>query len=712
LRALGLGLLTEEEQEQLGTHLEECPECCDVLEHRDDPIFIRLRDRGGVAWEGGEEPPADAAARRTPADLDMADTKGGLCLAGVRGQNAETDLTSLFQPAQAPDELGRLGPYRILKMLGRGGMGAVFVAEDCRLRRTVALKVMLPAIACQADARERFLREARMTAALEHDHIVSIYQIDEAHGVPFIAMPLLKGATLEDRLSPHEPLDVPQVLKIGREIAKGLAAAHERGLLHRDIKPGNIWLEEREAETEITSQPGSDASALAGEFRVKLLDFGLARPAAGGEPISHLGMVVGTPAYMAPEQARGEAIDGRADLFSLGVVLYRLCTGQLPFPGNNPMEVLMALASRVPPPPHTVNTAIPPALSALVMQLLEKDAGKRPASGREVVARFQQIEASLPPPAELPPGRPRPRHRRSSGVTAVVGFLALGTVALWLAATVLRIETPEGTLVVQINDPDLFVSVHDDGKAIVHERSTKREFAVRLEKGEIHVFDKDGQQLLVTKEFHLRRGDRKTLEVTREELGAARTGLAEGLPWEAQWKPLFNGKDLTGWKYHPQLPGDWAVEDGLLVGSGRKGLLFSERGDFANFYLRIEARINAEGDSGVFFWTPFELNGGSDPTEWHEAQINNGGRGSQTGSLDGQGRICHVREAPARPDEWFVLELLTIGNQVSSKVNGKPAAQIRYAEAKKGHLALQVHGPTTRVQFRKIEIKELAAAAP
>jgi serine/threonine protein kinase len=710
LRALRLGLLTEEEQDQVAVHLEVCSGCCDVLEHQDAPILVRLRHGGGVAWEGGEEPAADAA-RVTPADLSGGETVGAAPLARPRGEKPETDLTTLFQAAQTPDEIGRLGPYRIVKLLGRGGMGAVFVAEDSRLRRTVALKVMLPAIACQADARERFLREARMAAAIEHDHIVSIYQIDEDHGVPFIAMPLLKGATLEDRLSPDSPLSVPQILKIGREVAKGLAAAHERGLLHRDVKPGNIWLEEREAESQVPSQPSPDCGA---DFRVKLLDFGLARPSAGGDVISHPGLVVGTPAYMAPEQARGEVPDGRADLFSLGVVLYRLCTAQLPFPGSNPMEVFTALASRVPPPPHTVNAAIPPALSALVMQLLEKDAGKRPASAREVVARFQQIEAAPPqppaPPGPTPP--PGPRHRRARGVAAVGTLLALGALMLGLAATVLRVETPEGTLVVQIRDPDVVVSVHDNGKAVVHEQSTKREFSLRVEKGEIHVFDKDGQQLLVTKKFQLRRGDRTTLDVTTEELRAARARLAEVLPWEPQWKPLFNGKDLTGWKYHPDLPGDWTVEEGVLTGTGRKGWLFSERGDIGDFHLRVEARINAAGDSGVFFWTTFTLNHGNDPTEWHEAQINNGDRGTQTGSLDGQGQFFHVREAQARPGEWFVLELLAVGNRVCSKVNGKPTAQISYAKAKKGHLALQVHGPSTRVQFRTIEIKELISTPP
>src|SRR5207302_11179012 len=153
---------------------------------------------------------------------------------------------SFLAPPQAAGELGRLGPYRVLRVLGQGGMGVVFVAEDTRLGRQVALKVMLPEMANKPAARERFLREARTAATLEHDHIVAIYQVDEDRGVPFIAMPLLKGLSLDDWLKQKQqgarstPLSLAQILKIGREVARGLATAHERGLIHRDIKPANI----------------------------------------------------------------------------------------------------------------------------------------------------------------------------------------------------------------------------------------------------------------------------------------------------------------------------------------------------------------------------------------------------------------------------------------------------------------------------------------
>ena len=146
-------------------------------------------------------------------------------------------------PAQVAGELGRLGPYRVLKMFRAGGMGIVFLAEDVQLKRRVALKVMKPALAANALARQRFLGEAEKTAAIMHDHIVTIYQVGEDRGIAFLAMELLEGEVLADRLNREGRLPVADVLRIGREAAQGLAAAHERGLIHRDIKPGNIWLE-------------------------------------------------------------------------------------------------------------------------------------------------------------------------------------------------------------------------------------------------------------------------------------------------------------------------------------------------------------------------------------------------------------------------------------------------------------------------------------
>jgi hypothetical protein len=318
---------------------------------------------------------------------------------------AELDLAQVLRPPQGPEELGRLGNYRILGVLGSGGMGAVFKAEDLQLRRLVALKAMLPGIAASPANRQRFLREAQAAAAIEHDHIVPIYQVGEDRGIPFLAMQLLKGESLDDRLRREPRLPADEVIRVGRETAEGLAAAHAQGLIHRDIKPANLWLE--------------------GERRrVKVLDFGLARAAAGDSQLTQSGVIVGTPAYMAPEQAAGKPVDGRCDLFSLGCVLYRCSTGELPFRGTDNISTLMAVAMEQPRPPRALNAEVPPALSNLIMRLLAKNPADRPASARdvqlglEIIAREPDAPDSLPVLEALaaePPTAPDPGE-----VTAVV----------------------------------------------------------------------------------------------------------------------------------------------------------------------------------------------------------------------------------------------------------------------------------------------------
>ncbi len=274
----------------------------------------------------------------------------------------DRDLTRFLSPAQAPDEIGRLGKYRVLEVVGAGGMGVVFKAEDPRLLRAVALKAMLPALACSGTAHERFLREAQAAAAIQHDRIVAVFDVGEENGVPYLAMPFLRGESLEAHLrKAGGPLPTHEVLRIGREIAEGLSAIHDLGLIHRDIKPGNIWLE-------------GDSR------RVKILDFGLARASRGDVQLTQEGSILGSPAYMAPEQANRKPIDARADLFSLGCVLYLMATGALPFEGDDALSTLLAVTSVEPEPPKKRHPSVPASVSRLVMALLAKQAVDRPGS--------------------------------------------------------------------------------------------------------------------------------------------------------------------------------------------------------------------------------------------------------------------------------------------------------------------------------------------
>jgi serine/threonine protein kinase len=311
----------------------------------------------------------------------------------IRPTSVSPELIDFLAPPQAPEELGRLGPYRVLEVLGAGGMGVVYLAEDPNLKRTVALKALLPTLAVSTSARQRFLREAQAAAAIDHTHIVTILQVGEDRGIPFIAMQFLKGETLEDRLKRQNQLPATEALRIGRETAEGLAAAHERELIHRDIKPANLWLEGERG-------------------RVKILDFGLARAGGQDSQLTQQGTIVGTPAYMSPEQGSGKTLDGRSDLFSLGCVLYRISTGRVPFKGSDSISTLMAVATEQPRPPSQVNPEVPTSLSNLIMRLLAKKPDDRPGTALEVVAALEAIErnpnaeAKAPPPVAIPIGVP------------------------------------------------------------------------------------------------------------------------------------------------------------------------------------------------------------------------------------------------------------------------------------------------------------------
>jgi urea transport system substrate-binding protein len=307
-----------------------------------------------------------------------------------------------LNPPEQPDELGRLGGYRVLRLLGSGGMGLVFEAEEIALHRRVALKVLKPELAADSDHRQRFLREARAAAALNSDHVVTIYHVADA-ATPYFAMQFLEGESLQTRLEGPTPVTLRLALEIARQTADGLAAAHAKGLIHRDIKPANLWLETARAEPPANRAGSPVLRAPRVAFRrVKILDFGLVRRTTGEPSLTSTGFIVGTPNFMAPEQASGAETDGRADLFSLGCVLYTMLAGELPFPGNSALAVMMALASRTPPAVNVKNPAVPREVADLVARLLEKDPRRRPQSARELVTALDRFLADITGTVTLP----------------------------------------------------------------------------------------------------------------------------------------------------------------------------------------------------------------------------------------------------------------------------------------------------------------------
>jgi serine/threonine protein kinase/Tol biopolymer transport system component len=261
--------------------------------------------------------------------------------------------------------------YRILEQLGGGGMGIVYKAEDTRLKRTVALKFLPPELSRDAEAKERFIHEAQAASALQHTNVCVVYDVDETpEGQMFISMEYLEGETLKAKIE-RGPLRVEEAIDIAGQVAQGLTKAHERGIIHRDIKPANVMVT-------------SDGLA-------KIVDFGLAK-LAGGARLTRTGSTLGTAAYMSPEQARGEDADHRTDIWSLGVVLYEMLTGHLPFPGEHEAALIYSILNTEPEPTAQWRQEIPAGLSYVINRALEKDREERYQTAAEVVSELRRIQ--------------------------------------------------------------------------------------------------------------------------------------------------------------------------------------------------------------------------------------------------------------------------------------------------------------------------------
>ena len=339
-----------------------------------------------------------------------------------RASRGAADPFPFLEPSKGPDELGRLANYSVRGILGAGGMAIVFDAYDESLQREVALKVMRPDQA-SSEMRQRFLAEARALASLPHDNIVAVYAVGEA-GLPFIAMERLRGETLETRIRHEGSLPLDESLSFARQIAAGLAPAHEKGMVHRDIKPANIWIEQT---------PDGRSR------HVKLLDFGIARRADQAKELPGSDPIMGTPAHMAPEQALGQEVDGKADLYSLGCVLYQMVTGQPAFPGKEgeTAAVLQAVVKGEAPRVTWKVPSLPPPVAQLIQDLMNREPADRPASAAEVISRLGEIDEKLasgvPAPVPETPGLARRPSFLPMAVGGGVVLLAavVGLVAAW-----------------------------------------------------------------------------------------------------------------------------------------------------------------------------------------------------------------------------------------------------------------------------------------
>ena len=329
----------------------------------------------------------------------------------------EAMVRQFLAPPSHPEMLGRLGRYEIERLIGAGGMGIVLKGFDTELNRPVAIKVLAPHLAGNGAARQRFAREARAAAAVVHEHVVAIHNVESGGTAPFLVMKLIAGESLQTRIDRQGPLDLCEILRIARQTAAGLAAAHAQGLVHRDVKPSNILLEQ-------------------GVERALLTDFGLAR-ASDDASLTHTGYMPGTPHYMSPEQARGESVDARSDLFSLGSVIYTMCTGRPPFRAETSFGILRRITDNDPRPIREVNPSMPEWLAAIIAKLHAKSPADRFESAGQLADTLEKCLAHVQQPmvVPLPEEFREKKFKRAFGPALLLSSAAAICVVITLVAT-------------------------------------------------------------------------------------------------------------------------------------------------------------------------------------------------------------------------------------------------------------------------------------
>ncbi|MEZ6126285.1 MAG: serine/threonine-protein kinase [Planctomycetaceae bacterium] len=357
------------------THVDECPACQARLEQlaADDAVWRDAQDLLSSQQEDANRAADGAPDRNANHHRDRS----------RRWPTAWTDSMTrqMLSPPSHPEMMGRIGRYDVERLIGSGGMGVVFKAFDTELNRPVAVKVLAPYLAGSGAARKRFAREARAAAAVVHEHVVAIHNVESDGEAPFLVMPFVAGESLQQRIDREGPLELCEILRIAMQTAFGLAAAHAQGLVHRDVKPSNILLEQ-------------------GVERALLTDFGLAR-ASDDASLTHTGYHPGTPQYMSPEQARGETVDCRSDLFSLGSVIYTMCCGRPPFRADTSYGILRRITDNEPRPIREINAAIPDWLEQVVGKLLEKNAAERFQTAEEVAELLEHCLAHVQQPTAV-----------------------------------------------------------------------------------------------------------------------------------------------------------------------------------------------------------------------------------------------------------------------------------------------------------------------
>jgi tRNA A-37 threonylcarbamoyl transferase component Bud32 len=618
LTLFGHGRLPEEQVASITDHLQRCAACRQAVARLAPDTFLnKLRGPD----EAAEQPAAPEAVT--------------------------------VPPLAVPPALANHPKFRIVRELGRGGMGVIYLAEHRVMEKRVALKVINPSVLDNAGALARFQGEAKAAGRLDHPNIARAYDADQAGDLHFLVMEFVEGLSLAQVLQKKGPLPIANACHYVRQAALGLQHASEQGMVHRDVKPQNLMLTTK--------------------GQVKVLDFGLARlrsEGKRGEGLTQADAFMGTPEYVAPEQATdARTADIRADIYSLGCTLYALLTGRPPFVEDTVVKLVMAQIEKEPPPLQDVRPDVPAELAAVVAKMLAKDPAERyqrPVEVAQALAPFIKTGGKGGAVAARPTAPP---------------------LAAAESATVIGGET---------------------SRAAESPSKQRRKAEKPLWKRPAVLAGAAGGVVVI-------------VVLAAVALWLGHSGPAAPAPDDGHGTPpppsdgfvaLFNGKDLTGWKPHPNGKAQWDVKDGILTGSGDVGHLFYEASNYENFHLRVEAMINDGGNSGVFFRTPFgPANQQGYPIGGYEAQIDSTHRDPRrTGSLFMPGGVAVERkETPVKPGEWFKMEVHADGPHIVLTVNGETTAD--YVDAaphsRVGHIALQVLDSATVVKFRKVEIKEL-----
>lgn len=542
-----LGRLPEISIGELESHLQSCNRCEETI--RSLSASDTLNQHVGDAVSNGQ---ASVNDQKFVANLiEQLQSEVSSESAGRTDlRQRATEVLVRLASTDDPESIGQLGDYLIDELIGAGSTGVVFRATDRQLGRKVALKVLRPSLG--AAAHQRFMAEARAAASIEHPAVVTIYQVGETDGLALIAMQWLPGETLEARLARVTFIPEDRVGQLASQVAAGLDAAHAKMLIHRDIKPANIWLCE-ESEQAI------------------ILDFGLARVADDDPQLTATGMLAGTPNFMSPEQTRGQELDGRSDLFSLGCVMYQAATGKLPFGAGGVLATLQSIQHDTPASPQEVNPNLSDDFSDLVMCLLDKQPPNRPGNAGELVGALQRPRKrwpfnppSYPQAANSTQAQPRTNPEAAKSLSWF-RWLAAGLAALLLAfgwwafgQQIIRIVNNEGEIIIETDDPDVLVEI-SSGNEVVSVIDTSTSNRVDIKAGEYQISARDPvedeSEFRVSQDrVVLDRGGRQIVSITMLEKQVAalsKTDLKvesqKPIQFDTKPEPTYEGRTFAEW---------------------------------------------------------------------------------------------------------------------------------------------------------------------